>query len=159
MITNMLWKFFSQGYKYECEIQKTRKMEGISLNEAKKESCCWRCARGEDCMLIWNADLEWSGILIWKHDLEWSACWFHGFWNCVNSEWQNIPFFKKKIFFHLFLAVLGFHCCTGFSVVVETKSYSPVVVCGPLLLWALGSRVHGLQKLWHVGSLVTAPGL
>ena len=45
---------------------------------------------------------------------------------------------------YLFLAVLGLRCCSGFSPVVESGSYSLVVVCG--LLTAVASLVmeHGL---------------
>ena len=103
--------------------------------------------------MIWNAD----GFMIWN-DLH-ADSMVSGTVLILNDKTYLFFLQKNYLFIHLFLAVLGFHCCTGFSVVVETKSYSPVVVCGPLLLWALGSRVHGLQKLWHVGSLVAAPGL
>ena len=52
-------------------------------------------------------------------------------------------------FIYLFLAVLGLHCYSGFSLVVESgsRSYCPVAVQG--LLTAVASLVeHGLQKLW-----------
>ena len=34
----------------------------------------------------------------------------------------------KKNFFYLFLAVLGLHCCSGFSLVVASGRYSLVAV-------------------------------
>ena len=34
----------------------------------------------------------------------------------------------KKLFIYLFLVVLRLHCCTGFSLVAESGSYSPVVI-------------------------------
>ena len=37
------------------------------------------------------------------------------------------------IFIYLFLTVLGPHCCVGFSLVVESRGYSLVVLCGPLI--------------------------
>ena len=45
---------------------------------------------------------------------------------------------------YLFLTVLGFHCCLGFSLVAVSRRNSLVVVCS--LLIAVASRVaaHGL---------------
>ena len=65
----------------------------------------------------------------------------------------------KKIIINLFFAVLGLHCCTGFSLVMASGGYSPVVVCRPLISVASlvsehSSRVHNLQQLQHVGSVV-----
>ena len=53
------------------------------------------------------------------------------------------PFAFKKIIYYLFLAVLGLHCCTGFSHVVH---------CG-------GFFCCGTQDLGRAASLVVAPGL
>ena len=39
----------------------------------------------------------------------------------------------KNNFIYLFLAVLGLHCCAGFSLVVATGDYSLVVVLGLLI--------------------------
>ena len=36
-------------------------------------------------------------------------------------------------FMYLFVAVLGLHCCTGFSLVVESEGYSLVVACRLLI--------------------------
>ena len=36
------------------------------------------------------------------------------------------------LFTYLFMAVLGLHCCAGFSLVVESRGYSIVAVCGLL---------------------------
>ena len=62
--------------------------------------------------------------------------------------WEKYFVFKilvvlKNNLIYLFLAVLGFHCCVGFSLVAMSKGYFLVVVCG--LLIAAASRVeHGL---------------
>ena len=61
---------------------------------------------------------------------------------------------------YIFLAVLGL-CCVDFSLVVETRGYSPAAVLGlpvaetSLVVKHMGSRAHGLQE--HVDSVV-APG-
>ena len=54
-----------------------------------------------------------------------------------------------------FLAVLGLRSCAGLSL-VESRGYSLVVVCG---LVAVASLVERGLWLWHVGSVVVAPGL
>ena len=53
--------------------------------------------------------------------------------------------FLKNIHLFLFLAVLGLHCCTGFSLVAENRVSSPVTVHGHLI--AVSSLVleQGLQ--------------
>ena len=65
------------------------------------------------------------------------------------------------ILFSQFLAVLNLHCCAGFSLVVESRGYSPVVVCGFFIAVTsfccrqnISSRVCKLQQLRHVGSVV-----
>ena len=40
----------------------------------------------------------------------------------------------KIIFIYLFLAMLGVHCCKGFSLVVLSGGYSPLVVSGLLIV-------------------------
>ena len=50
---------------------------------------------------------------------------------------------------YLFLAVLGLHCCTGFSLVALNWGYSLVAVCR--LLIAVTSFVAELQALGLVG--------
>ena len=55
-------------------------------------------------------------------------------------------FFFKKLLIYFFLAVLGLHCCAGFSLQW-------------LLLWRMGFKACELQYLWHMGSVVAAPGL
>ena len=57
---------------------------------------------------------------------------------------------------YLFLAVLGLHCCVGFSLVVASRSYSLVACSGFSPQWlhlsrSTGSRAHGLQWLWLLG--------
>ena len=49
------------------------------------------------------------------------------------SVTSDFPFFLKLI---LFCTVLGLHCCTGFSVVMESGGSSLVVVCGLLIVMA-----------------------
>ena len=44
--------------------------------------------------------------------------------------------FLKIILFMYLLAVLGLHCCAGFSLVAVGRDYSPVAVCGLLILVA-----------------------
>ena len=46
-------------------------------------------------------------------------------------------------FVYLVLAVLGLHCCAGFSLVVASGGYSPVAVSGFSLRWLL-IVTHGL---------------
>ena len=48
---------------------------------------------------------------------------------------QNQPALKKELFY-LFLAVLGLHCCSGFSLVVTSRGYSLVAVQGLLIVVA-----------------------
>ena len=58
---------------------------------------------------------------------------------------------------YLFLAVLGLHCCVGFSLAPESAGYSPLCMDFPLwwllLLWSAGSRCvgfsYGSQALEH----------
>ena len=69
---------------------------------------------------------------------------------------KQLPFnskinkFLKKIkkllksYFYLFLAALGLHCCTDFSVVVVSKGYSLVAVHGSLIVVASLVAGHGL---------------
>ena len=58
-------------------------------------------------------------------------------------------FFKSTIFYtsflNLFLVALGLHCCAGFSLAVESRSYSLVVVCRLLIKVASLVVEHGLQ--------------
>ena len=52
------------------------------------------------------------------------------------------------LFTYLFMAVLGLHCCAGFSLVVESRGYSLVAVCGLLTMdrGALWATIHGITK-------------
>ena len=47
---------------------------------------------------------------------------------------------------YLFLVVLGLHCYTGFSLVMESGGYSLVLVLGLLLLQSRGSRLPGFRS-------------
>ena len=59
---------------------------------------------------------------------------------------MTFRFLKVILFVCLFLAVLGLHCCVGFSPVAARGDYSLVAVCGVLIsvaslvcrAWALG---------------------
>ena len=58
------------------------------------------------------------------------------------------------LFIYGSLAILGLHCCMGFSL-VAARGCSVIVVLGSLqrlLSWNTGSRVLRLQWLWKVGS-------
>ena len=75
---------------------------------------------------------------------------------------QGSPIFKLYflqfcLFVYVFLAVPCLRSCVGFSLVVESRGYSLVAVCG--LLIAVTSLVaeHGLQVVWT--SVVAAHGL
>ena len=48
-------------------------------------------------------------------------------------------------FYFLFLAVLGLGCCTSFSLVATSGSYSRVVACRLLIAVASLMAEHGLQ--------------
>ena len=74
--------------------------------------------------------------------------------------WQEkflIFLFFKKLFIYLFLAVLGLHCCVGFSLVAVSKGKSLVVVCRLLIVAASLVRKHRLQGAW--ASEAAVPGL
>ena len=58
--------------------------------------------------------------------------------------------------FYYFLAVLGFHCCTGFSLVALSGGYPLVVVLGLLITVASPVAEH-VQLLRTSG--IAAPGL
>ena len=64
--------------------------------------------------------------------------------------------FKELVLFCLFLAGLGLHCCTGFSLVVANRGCSSCRVqashCG-------GFSCCGAQALGHTGSVVVVPQL
>ena len=49
-----------------------------------------------------------------------------------------------KIQFYLFMTVLGLGCCAGFSLVVESRNYSPVAVHKLLIKVASLFLEHGL---------------
>ena len=70
---------------------------------------------------------------------------------------------KHFLFMHLFLAVLGLCCCSGFSLVVAAGGYPLPAGSQLLLSQSTGSRVLGLQSLQLPGSRAQAqqlrPGL
>ena len=60
--------------------------------------------------------------------------------------------FKGNVMY-LFLAVLGLHCCTRFSLVVASEAYCLAAGCRLLtvvasLVWSTGCKSSGLQCLW-----------
>ena len=63
-------------------------------------------------------------------------------------------FFKKFLYVFYFLAVLGFSCCSGFSLVVESGDYTLIVVHG--LLLTVISRCRA-QTLGHTGFSSCSP--
>ena len=81
----------------------------------------------------------------------------------------------KNLFIHLFMAVLGLHCCTGLFLDAANEGSSLVAECGLLVtvappavehrLWGAralrrtGSAVHGRQQSQPAGSAVAAPRL
>ena len=71
--------------------------------------------------------------------------------------------FLQFLFVYLFTALLGLHCCSGFSLFAANGGYSLVAVQGLLIVEAslfgrTGFRVWGLPSMQHVGSAVVAPG-
>ena len=70
---------------------------------------------------------------------------------------KYITFFFKKVLFIYFLAALGLYCCSGFSPIMASDSYSLVAVQGLLFVVASLVSEHGLQNTG--ASVVVAPGL
>ena len=60
-------------------------------------------------------------------------------------KWLTIIFLKIILLICLFLAVLGLHCYTGFSLVVASGGYSLDALEGHLLAVASLAVEHGLQ--------------
>ena len=58
---------------------------------------------------------------------------------------KNISFFKKNKFIYLFLAVLGLCCCTGISLVVESRG--PLSSCDAWASHCNGFSCYGAQVL------------
>ena len=83
----------------------------------------------------------------------------HGESHVSCTCWLSILFCFLIIYF---LAVLGLHCCSGFSLGAATGAFSLVPVTGFSLLWLLLVRSMGsrprLRQVWHVG-LVAASRL
>ena len=76
---------------------------------------------------------------------------------------KYIVLLLKNQLIYLFSAVLGLRCHTGFSPVTVSGEYSLLHVAFSLW-WLLqsqsrGSRVHRLQQVWCMGSVVEVPGL
>ena len=60
-------------------------------------------------------------------------------------------------FIYLFMAVLGLHCCPGFSLVEASGGSSLVAVCGLLIAVASLVDEQGLWGAWP--AVVVTPGL
>ena len=68
----------------------------------------------------------------------------------------TLMLFKKIIFIYLFVAVLGLHCCVGFSLVAASGGYFLVVARG--LLTGVASPIEN-HRFWGMrASVVAAPG-
>ena len=77
------------------------------------------------------------------------------------STLEDDYIFKKISILFFFLAVLGLHCCIGFSLVALWGGYSLVAALGLLIVeheleWSTGSRALRLQQLWLPGSTAQA---
>ena len=75
--------------------------------------------------------------------------------------WENSP--REEFLLHLinlgtvkFLAVLGLRCCSGFSLVVVSRSYSLAAMCQLLIVVASLVVEHGLWGAWVL--VGAAPG-
>ena len=87
----------------------------------------------------------------------------------VNLVLDSVFLFFFNNFIYLFLVVLDLCCCTGFSVVVESRGYFLAAVGGLLimvapLLQSTGARVHmdsaaAVLGLQSTGSIVVTRGL
>ena len=64
------------------------------------------------------------------------------FFGAVSSSSSSFFFFYN--FIYLFLAVLGLHCCSGFSLVLASGGYSLVAVHGFLIVVAFLVVEHKL---------------
>lgn len=49
------------------------------------------------------------------------------------------------IFFFFLMAILGLCCCVGLSLIVASRSYSPAVMCGLLIIVASLTVEHRIQ--------------
>ena len=79
-----------------------------------------------------------------------------------NCDFLEICIFLFN-FIYLFLAVLGLHCYTGFSLVAVSGGYSVVAVCElfllvACLLWNMGSRACGLSNCGTQAQQLQFPG-
>ena len=82
-------------------------------------------------------------------------------WCCLQEQFL---FFKINLFIYLFLAAFVFHCCMQAFSSCRERGLLFVTVRGLLIVvvslvvehWL---QAHGLQQLWHTGSVVAAHGL
>ena len=76
-------------------------------------------------------------------------------WRWVHA---NVFFlFFKNNFIYVFLTVLGFHCCVGFSLVTASRVYSLILVRGFFIAVASLDAEFRLSGAW--ASVSAAPGL
>ena len=73
------------------------------------------------------------------------------------NEDNSEPEIKNILNVYLFLAVLGYHCSVGFSLVAARGSYCLVAVRGFVIAVAFFVMQHGLEAAQ--GSVVAAHGL
>ena len=66
-----------------------------------------------------------------------------------NSAKTIITFAPTWYLKNLFIAVLGHHCCMGFSLVAASRGFSLAVVCGFSLWWLLLLQNSGSGALEH----------
>ena len=74
-------------------------------------------------------------------------------------SYSKLLFFLITLFIHLVLAVLGPHCCLGFSLAVASRGYSLAAVCEFLIVVQhrlLGKRASIVRRS---DSVVAVPGL
>ena len=77
---------------------------------------------------------------------------------CMTTCSTSIVLFFFNVYFFIFLALLGLHCCTGFfSLAAVNRGYSLVAIHGLLIAVAsldqnTGFRAHGFQQLQLTGS-------
>lgn len=69
----------------------------------------------------------------------------------------KVFFFFKSLY--LFLAVLGPHCCSGFSLVVASRGYSLASVCEFLIVVEHRLLDKRASIVRHPDSVAAAPGL
>ena len=112
----------------------------VALKEPWQEKVRWVGWRSTLHVLSVSSEKSIRPQAVWVLTLR--GVWFEFFIEAVSlsSTWHHPVLFFFLIFFILFLAVLGIHCCTwALSLAAESRGHSLVVVRG--LLIAVPSRV------------------